>query len=300
MTPVVPTMATRICEWAERAPRAVALREKSLGIWHETTWAEYWDRVEQTAHGLVALGVKPGDRVAIESENRSEWPIAEAGAVAARAVGARLDARACVLIAEGQEHVDRALEARAGLPELEWIVYMEPRGLRDYAEPSLVWWPDLLARGAEHRADHPHLLKELAGEVGDDDPVTPELTAGEANAALATQPHPDPGPDDFVLCHLALSEMASRLSSAWLNADAGVQLHFGESSTGLVQTLNEVEPSLFLATPGLWDQLRTRAVKRRRLGLRKCRSAVSTSPIAPELSEWYRGLGIEVHTWEVD
>jgi long-chain acyl-CoA synthetase len=288
---MVPTIATRIRERAGSDPRRVAFREKTLGIWQETTWAEYGDLVERAAHGLLALGVRPGDRVAIESSNRAEWVVSEAGALAARAVPAALDTGARVLIAEGQEQVDRALDTE---PKLERIVYIEPRGVRDYAEPSLVWWADLLARGAEHRAEHPRLLDELAGRVDEDDPVTPEFTAGQVNEALAAPLHPDPGPRDFVLCHLPLELTASRLGSSWLNADAGVQLHFGEASEGLVRTLNQVEPSLFLATPDVWATLRAQRARRRRLGLRKCRSAVTTAPIAPELSDWYRGIGIEV------
>jgi long-chain acyl-CoA synthetase len=294
MTEVVPTIASRVRERARSAPRRVALREKSLGIWQETTWLEYGDLVERAAHGLLALGVRPGDRVAIESGNRPEWLVADAGAVAARTVTTGLDPRARVVIAEDQERVDRALDARAGLAELEWIVYIEPRGVRDYPDASLVWWPDLLARGAEHRAEHPGLLDELAAEVCEDDPVTPSLTAGEVNDALATPVHPDPGPGDFVLCHLPLSKTVSRLGTAWLNAHAGVQLHFGEPSSALVRTLGEVRPSLFLGTPDVWEKLRAQARTRRGLGLRKCRSAVSTAPIGPELSEWYRGIGIEV------
>jgi long-chain acyl-CoA synthetase len=309
MTAPVPTIATRIRGRAAGDPHRVALREKCLGIWQETTWAEYGDLVERAAHGLLAFGVRPRDRVAVESENRPEWLVADAAAVAARAVTAALEPGARVLIAEGQEQVDRALAARAGLPELEWIVYIEPRGVRDYAEPSLVWWPDLLARGDEHRAEHPRLLDELAARVAEDDPVTPALTAGQVNQALATQPHADPGPGDFVLCHLPLSLTGSRPSSAWLNAEAGVQLHFGERSAGLARTLHEVEPSLLLGNPDTWATLRATAgtrtrrrytgAVRRRLGLRKCRSAVSISPIAPELSEWYRGIGIDVRTEEV-
>jgi long-chain acyl-CoA synthetase len=260
---MIPTVATRIREQARRDPKRVALREKWLGIWQETTWAEYGDLVERAAHGLMALGVRPGDGVAIECENRPEWVVAEAATVA----------------------------ARAGTSERDWIVYIEPRGVRGYGDPSLVWWPDLLARGAEHRAEQPRLLDELAAEVGEDDRVTPALTAGEVNEVLASPLHPDPGPRDFVLCHLPLSETVSRLSTAWLSADAGVQLHFGEPSAGLVQTLDEVRPSLLLATPPVWEQIQAKGGKR---GLRKCRSAVSTGPIAPELSEWYRGIGIEV------
>jgi long-chain acyl-CoA synthetase len=294
MTAVVPTIATRIRERARRDPRGVAFREKSLGIWEETTWARYGDLVERAGHGLLALGVRPGDHVAIESENRPEWIVAEAGAVAARAVSAGLDRRARVVIAEDQGQVDRALAAKADLPELEWIVYIEPRGVRNYAEPSLVWWPDLLARGDEHRAAHPGLLDALALEVAADDHVTPELTVGDVNVALATPLHPDPGPGDLVLCHLPLAQTVSRLGSSWLGAHAGVQLHFGEPSASLVQTLNEVEPSLFLGTPVVWEELRARSARRRRLGLRKCRSAVSSPPIPPELSERFRSLGVEV------
>jgi long-chain acyl-CoA synthetase len=309
MTPPVPTIATRIGDRAERNPNGVALREKSLGIWQETTWTHYRDLVERAAHGLLALGVNPYDRVAIRCDNRPEWLVAEAAAVAARAAIAEPDAGARVLIAEGQEQVDIALESKPGLPELEFIVYVEPRGVRDYAEPSLVWWPELLTRGTEHRADHPRLLNELAGELRDDDPVAPGLSAGDVNLLLATQLHPDPGPGDFVLCHLPLSQVASRLSSGWLNAHAGVQLHFGEPSADLVETLHEVQPSLFLGTPAIWESLRTsvgtrtrrlfaRAQARDRLGMRKCRSAVSVSPIPAELADWYRRLGIKVSSVE--
>jgi acyl-CoA synthetase (AMP-forming)/AMP-acid ligase II len=82
MTAIVPTVATRIRERAQSTPRAVAFREKSLGIWQETTWAEYADLVERAAHGLLALGARLGDHVAIECDNRAEWLVAEAGAVA--------------------------------------------------------------------------------------------------------------------------------------------------------------------------------------------------------------------------
>ena len=326
MSPGVPTIASRIRERAERDPNGVALREKSLGIWQETTWSAYRDCVERAAHGLLALGLRRGDRVAILSENRPEWLVADAGVVAARAVTVGLDAAAPaeelvrqlrnsgarVLVAEDQEQVDTALAVMAELPELERIVYVEPRGVRDYAEPSLVWWPDLLSRGEERRAENPHLLDELADEVTGDDPLAAALTAREVNDALTqANVHPDPAPGDFVLCHLPLWQIESRLSTGWLNAHTGVQLHFGELSAGLVPTLQEVQPSLFAGTAATWEGMRAgvetrsaaprwptrrlhRLAIRHRLGMRKCRSAVSVSPVAPELLDWYGALGIPV------
>ena len=56
-----------------RSPQQVAMREKDFGIWQEYTWAEAWDLIETAAHGLLALGLEVGDRVAIHSEDRPEW-----------------------------------------------------------------------------------------------------------------------------------------------------------------------------------------------------------------------------------
>jgi long-chain acyl-CoA synthetase len=337
MTPAVPTIATRIRERARREPRGVALREKSLGIWQETTWAAHADLVERAAHGLLALGARAGDRIVIQSDNRPEWLVGDAGAVAARAATLGLDAAATagelervlhdsgarILMAEDQEQVDKALAVKAALPALQWIVYIEPRGVRDYADRALLWWPDLLACGDAHRAEHPNALDQLAGEVRDDDPVTfayagaaagppAAITVRDANVALAALGgdgglHPDPRPSDFVLCHLPLSQIPERLGSGWLNAQAGVQLHFGEPSADPIQTLREVRPSLFLGTPRTWEQLRAtagaatppasrlaRRALRNRLGMGKCRSAVSTRALAPELADWFRTVGIRV------
>jgi long-chain acyl-CoA synthetase len=337
MTGAVPTIATRIRDRARHTPRGVALREKSLGIWQETTWAGYGELVERAAYGLLALGVRAGERIAVQSENRPEWLVGDAGAVAARAVTIGLDpaapageleqvlrdSGARILVAEDQEQVDKALAVKPALPEIQWIVYIEPRGVRDYADPALLWWPDLLACGEARRAADPNVLDELAREVRDDDPVTlaygapgtpplAAITARDLNVALAAladggELHPDPSPSDFVLSHLPLWQLPERLGSGWLNAHAGVQLHFGEPAADPIQTLREVRPSLFLGTPRTWERLRAatgaerppasrlaRRALRGRLGMRKCRSAVCIPAPAPELADWYHRVGIPV------
>ena len=87
---------------------------------------------------------QPGDRVAVHSENRREWLYSDIGAISVRAITVGLyptnpaaevayllsDSGARVLIAEDQEQVDKALEVLDQLPELEKIVYLEPRGIR--------------------------------------------------------------------------------------------------------------------------------------------------------------------------
>ena len=64
----------------------VALREKRLGIWREHTWADFEERARSFGLGLLTLGVRAGDRVAIHSEDRPEWLFADFGALSVGAV----------------------------------------------------------------------------------------------------------------------------------------------------------------------------------------------------------------------
>ena len=66
--------------------RPVVMRVKRDGVWQEIAWQTLAARVAAISHGLLALGIAPGDRVAILSENRPEWAVADFAALAARAV----------------------------------------------------------------------------------------------------------------------------------------------------------------------------------------------------------------------
>ncbi len=137
---------------AREDPDRVALREKEYGIWQETTYAGYWELVQQTGMALRELGVRPGDKVAIHSENRLAWVISDLGiqAIGAASVGLYSTNPASeveyllshseskVLIAEDQEQVDKALAVRHNLPSLERIVYVEPRGVTTYDDDILL------------------------------------------------------------------------------------------------------------------------------------------------------------------
>ncbi len=81
-----PTVASEARDWSERTPTGVAMREKDLGIWREISWSDLWADVLAAAHGLLALGVRPGDRVSIQSEDRPEWVILDLATVAVRGV----------------------------------------------------------------------------------------------------------------------------------------------------------------------------------------------------------------------
>src|SRR5581483_4264395 len=73
-------------ERAEARPDSVALRYKDYGLYQEVTWREYRDTVETVALGLIALGIEPGDRIAIMGDPCYEYFIADMAGLCAGAI----------------------------------------------------------------------------------------------------------------------------------------------------------------------------------------------------------------------
>lgn len=282
------TLPTRIRARAATDPDRVAMREKRFGLWQDITWSDYWDKVSTVAHALVSLGVQPGDRVAVHSENRPAWLYSDLGTIAVRGITMGLyptnpstevsyllrDSGSKVLIAEDQEQVDKALEVEHECPDLEWIVYLEPRGVREYENPKLMDWPTFLERGRAHREQDPGMLDRLAADAEPDDVVTLIYTSGTTGppkGAMLTNGNvefamrtliteggfydPPASGDDVILSYLPLCHVAERAATIWTNAEAGVTVHFAESIETIQANLKEVQPTLFFAVPRIWEKI---------------------------------------------
>ena len=152
-------------------PDRIALREKDFGIWQEVTLGRLLGlrragraRAAGAGYragrpGRGALGEPPRVAVLRRRRNRGAGhhrrPVPDQSGPAEVAYllshsGAR------VLIAEDQEQVDKALEVLDQLPDLEKIIYLEPRGIRyRYTEPKLMSWERLPCPRRRHRESDP-------------------------------------------------------------------------------------------------------------------------------------------------
>lgn len=282
------TLASLVKDRAARTPDLVAMREKRLGIWQDITWQTYYDETCRVAHALAALGVGPGDRVAIHSENRSEWLFADLAIGALRAITVGLyptnpapevaylltDSGAKILLAEDQEQVDKALAVEADCPELTHIIYIEPRGVRDYQHPKLMSYDAFLTLGDAHREANPTMLEDHAANTSDSDPATLIYTSGttgppkgailtHGNIAFAIEVFvrsggsfdPPPNERDVFLSYLPLCHVAERALTIWTNAASGAVVHFAESIDTIQTNLREVQPTLFFAVPRIWEKI---------------------------------------------
>jgi long-chain acyl-CoA synthetase len=73
------TLPQKLLHWARVQPDAIAFRQKDYGIWQAYTWADYARLARHFGLGLTRLGLPHGGHVAVLSENRKEWVIAQLG-----------------------------------------------------------------------------------------------------------------------------------------------------------------------------------------------------------------------------
>jgi long-chain acyl-CoA synthetase len=273
------TLPALLLERARRTPHAVAFRAKRRGIYRETTWRAMAERVAAVALAWQARGLRRGDTVAIMGNACPEWTIADLAAQAAGAISYGIyptssptelayllrHGGARVLVAEDQEHLDRALAVAGGCPALEAIVVIDTRTLFMYDDPRVVPFARLEEDGRARLAARPNALAELAGVVQPDDPAVIVYTSGTtahpkgavlphgrhvaaaANMlghypALARRPH-------RAVAFLPLSHVMGRDATITLPLLADIVPHYPEDVETFAETLYEVAPTFLFTVP---------------------------------------------------
>ncbi|MEV7957672.1 AMP-dependent synthetase/ligase [Streptomyces sp. NPDC058316] len=163
--------------------------------WKSLSWAQAAERVYAVAAGLIDLGVRPEERVALAAGTRVEWILVDLGVMCAGAATTTIypstnaeesafilsDSESRVLIAENAGQLAKARERRAELPNLAHVVVIDPEGAGP-AEGDPEGWvltlADLEARGAEHLAKHPDAVEERVAAITADQLATLIYTSG--------------------------------------------------------------------------------------------------------------------------
>ena len=141
-----------------------ALRYKRHGSYHDLSWSEYRRQADAAAAGLIGLGIEPGDRVAMLSENRYEWLIADHAVLSTGAVTmpmhAPLSARQVAyqlghsdsrgIIVSGAEQAAKIFEVLGDLPDLEFMISFDPVDPVDpVSQLTCMSWEGLKHRGCQ-------------------------------------------------------------------------------------------------------------------------------------------------------
>jgi long-chain acyl-CoA synthetase len=268
---------------AQRSPERIAVRQKRFGVWQPTTWRRYFERAGDVGLGFAALGLERGGHMAVLSENRIEWVLAQlgAGAIGAVTVGVYptspanevayvlAHADVAIVVCEDQEQADKVLERRAELPLLKRIVVMETKGMRGYPAELVLSFADLEEIGRRHRAARPELLDERLQQQSLDDIALLIYTSGSTgkpkgamlsyrNIRAQSIGAAERLLYDAATVHLSylpLCHVAEQMMSLTVPVYAGAQINFGESIRTVQEDLREVAPTTFLGVPRIWEKL---------------------------------------------
>jgi long-chain acyl-CoA synthetase len=270
---------------AELLGQRVAMREKHLGIWQETSWSQLFDETLACAAGMEHLGFGPEDALLVLGDNR---PRLYMGMLAAGMLGGYAmpvypdatqdeirhfmhEAHVRFVLAEDQEQVDKMLDLGDQDKPIEHIIYDEPRGLGSYPNPGLVSWDKLLTIGADRLRTEPKLRNDLIERSQPDGPAVFVHSSGTTGK-----------PKGVVLSHRNLlagvgnahrggaftfgETILAYLPMAWvgdfaITVGAGIAMHFTisipERQETVLHDLREVAPTFYLAAPRSWDNMLT-------------------------------------------
>jgi long-chain acyl-CoA synthetase len=266
-------------------PSKIAMREKDFGIWQSYSWQDYLDQVKDFALGLVALGFKKEDKMAIIGDNRPQlyWGMAACQCLGGVPVPLYQDAihnelryivdhsECRFALAEDQEQADKLMHLKEEIPRIEYIIYDDPRGLKNYKHDWLIAYEDVQEMGRKFGRENPDYFMNAVNEVKPDDMSIIAYTSGTTG-----------NPKGVMITHRMIAE-CSRGFLEWDNLDetentmaylpmawigdhifsygqaltSGFTVNCPESTDTTFHDQKEIGPTHVFAPPRIWENILT-------------------------------------------
>lgn len=296
-------LAARLLGACRTYPDRVATRIRVGDDWVTQTFRQLNERRRRFAGHLVAQGVRPGDRVAIISNNRPEWTEVDFACLSVRAVSVPVyatstadqvrhivaDAGASLAIVAGQSELDRVVAVWDDLPDLRAVITFDATTLPEGRE--VLCYPDVMAaapaasdlaevdaRVEAASADEVATIVYTSGTTGD--PRGAMLTNRGMTFELDTlDAFFDITPEDSSLAFLPLSHSLER---AWTYKVlmTGCMNTYVPNAKKVAEVLVLAEPTLMVSVPRLYEKVFVTA-----------HNSVADSPAKKRIFDWALHVG---------
>ncbi|MCG3175981.1 MAG: Long-chain-fatty-acid--CoA ligase FadD15 [Candidatus Omnitrophica bacterium] len=281
------------------------------GRYESYTWEEVGRKTAALAKRLVLMGLKPGDRLAILSENRPEWALTDLAAQTAGIVTVPIypsltsdevayilkDSQSRCVALSGRHQLDKLVPVRAGLQDLRCALAFDgdltvgamELGLpfTSFTEATSDLSADLPSVAVKRSHEDLATLIYTSGTTGV--PKGVMLTHGNLieNAALCRQVL-RMGPEDVHLSFLPLCHIFERLAGHYLMVSIGATIAYAENMDTVPRDLQAVRPTFVLGVPRFFEKIRGRVL-----------DAVSqASPFRRLMFGWAQDIGRRIRTGE--
>lgn len=265
--------------------RPAALKSKRDGAWVDIPVSQFRETVRHFSTGLRILGVKPGDRVAILSENRPEWAMADFAILCNASVTVPVyptllgwqieyilnDCGAVAVICSTEEQLKKVLDVLPHCPHIHHIMVCDPPAS---LPGNVVAFQQVVESGKHEEETHGHgRFDELRGRVTSNDlatlvytsgttgnPKGAMLTHGNIASNVAASLTALPIRQGLVaMSILPLSHIFERMAD-YCYFYRGCTIAYAEAITKVGENLQDIHPDLFAAVPRLFEKMRERIV----------------------------------------
>lgn len=187
------TIAEMYANRALATPNAPAYMTRRNGDWQTLTWQQAYEKSSDIAHGLLAIGAKLGDKIALMGSTREEWTLCDLGLVLAGGITVPIypsslkdtvsyilkDSESSIIFIEDKKQLDKLLSIRAEIPHVKQVILWDGHAEND---PKVDEWVvplrELCDRGRAHRLTQPQALPELRKQMSANTIATIIYTSG--------------------------------------------------------------------------------------------------------------------------
>ncbi len=265
------------------------MRAKKDGAWIELSYLDLAERIQDLSFGLLELGIAAGDRVAILSENRPEWAIADYACLAARCTDVPIyptlltrqvehnlaDSGSVAVFVSSLPQLEKVLAARSRLPGLRHIIGFDA----NLAGPGVLSLEQVSARGRAARPAHGSWRAD-ALRVRPADLATIIYTSGTTGEMKGVMlSHGNIASNvttsctlfsftehDECLSFLPLSHIFERMFGHYCMLHSGVVINYAESVDTVAADMQRWRPTLMASVPRLYEKIYGRVLEAVRTG----------------------------------
>jgi long-chain acyl-CoA synthetase len=262
----------------------IAIRAKMYGIWLAYSWQDYLRYTKNVALGFLTLGLKRSENIGIITDNHPEWLFSEMGAQAmggitvnlftssiAKELAAMLNRfQAALVVVQDQEQVDKLLEVKEQLPSVRKVIYIDPTGMRTYANhPWLMSFQELLKIGEKFDQEQPQRFEEELWQGKPNEVALMIMTSGTTGV-----------PKLAMISHQSFTEIAKKwietapigvgdnwisiTPTAWIvdqmwgvgvSPLTGMAMNFPETLETQAEDFREIGPVVIITSSRFWEDL---------------------------------------------
>lgn len=264
------------------------IQRKVDDVYKGITYQEMKAETDLFGYGLVELGLKKNDSVALISENRPEWVYADFAMQMLGIINVPLypsltsdsieyilnDSESKAIIVSTGFQLNKVLKIIKNCKHLKQIIIFNEHEDGD-GESNILTFKQVQEKGKDRKKKNPELLKKTSGEIKENDVCTIIYTSGttgepkgvilthkniisNVNAALEIFPITK---DDIFLSFLPLCHIFERMAGYYTAFAAGCTIYYAESIEKVATNLQEAKPTLMTSVPRLFERIQSRIIK---------------------------------------